>query len=771
MSASARWFPKALDPMPLYPTALALAVTLLATAGTAVRAAQAPPAQAATSFAPNLKPELGVRRAAGSISIDGDLSDAGWVGAARAGNFTEVRPRETARPEVETEAWIAYDSHHLYVAIIAKDDPNSIRSSLTDRDAMYQDDFAGILLDTYGDASWAYYILANPRGIQGDLRYSTNNGDDSRFDIIYKSSGRVTGDGYVVEMAIPFASLRFPDRPVHTWRATFWRNRPRSSEQQITWAASRRGDPCELCSYGVLTGIEGIKPGGAFELIPAAVATQAATLIDEDDPGLGLSNGRIDRQLALTGKYSFTSGLTAEASLNPDFSQIESDPSQVDVNTTFALSFPERRPFFQEGGELFSTNLRVVYTRNINDPLAAWKLINRAGRTSIAYLGARDDHSPLLIPLEERSATAQGGRSVSNIARVRRTFGRNSFLGAIGTDRRLAGGGGGSVVGLDGIVALNQSHQVRFQLLGSQTREPNDTSLTTGVDGLTFDRGRHTARFDGEKFSGYALYTSFQRSARTWSFDFNYNASSPTFRADNGFETRNNSRRVAMSQRLNFYAEDRFIERISPRLFVTRSWNFEGDRKQQNLEFSLQMQFKGQTEFNLEYNTRDEQFRGVRFEGLDLYSAGIETTPIEQLRLELGIEHGERIARNVTVPTVGTGTDVELSATIRPASWISLSPSVEYSDLRAGGQEVFSGYILRNRASLQFTRELFLRFVLEYDKFDRALLLEPLLTYRANPFTLVYLGSSRDYQEYAGPTGWKRTATQYFAKVQYLIRR
>jgi hypothetical protein len=312
---------------------------------------------------------------------------------------------------------------------------------------------------------------------------------------------------------------------------------------------------------------------------------------------------------------------------------------------------------------------------------------------------------------------------------------------------------------------------VEFQFLGSQTREPDDPSLTTGVDGLTFDRGRHTARFDGEKFSGYAQYTSFERSARTWSFDFDYYASSPAFRTDNGFETRNNSRRVTLSQNFNFYTEDRFIERISPRLFLNRGWNFEGERKQQNLELSLQAQFKGQTEFNLEYGTRDEQFRGVRFEGLDLYSAGIETTPIEQLSLEFGVEHGERIARNVAIPVVGTGTDLELSATIRPASWVSVSPSLEYSDLKAGGQEVFSGYILRNRANLQFTRELFLRFVVEYDGFDRALLFEPLLTYRANPFTLVYLGSSRDYREYAGPTGWKRTATQYFAKLQYLIRR
>lgn len=227
------------------------------------------------------------------------------------------------------------------------------------------------------DASWAYELFANPKGIQGDLRFSMSRGDDTRFDIIYKTDGKLAADGCVVEMAIPFASLRFPGRPVQTWRATFWRNRPRSSEQQFTWAATLRGGPCDLCQYGTLTGIEDIKPGGALELIPAAVATQASALDDDEDPASRFRNGK------------------------------------VDVNTTFALSFPERRPFFQEGGDLFGTNLSIVYTRNINDPLAAVKLVQRTGRSSIAYRGARDDHSVL----------CEGAISHSQVARAVRELG------------------------------------------------------------------------------------------------------------------------------------------------------------------------------------------------------------------------------------------------------------------------------------------------------------------------------------------------------------
>ncbi|HEX7024320.1 MAG TPA: hypothetical protein VF187_05845, partial [Gemmatimonadales bacterium] len=159
------------------------------------------------------------------------------------------------------------------------------------------------------------------------------------------------------------------------------------------------------------------------------------------------------------------------------------------------------------------------------------------------------------------------------------------------------------------------------------------------------------------------------------------------------------------------------------------------------------------------------------FEGLDRFAVGIESAFSEMLQVEVGVGRGEQIARNVETPSVGTGTDVELSAVIRPAGWIALRPSYVYSDLSAGGQEVFSGYILRNRADLQFTRAFFLRLVVEYDGFDRTLSIEPLLTYRLNPFSLVYIGSTRGYREFDGPAGWTRTRTQYFAKVQYLLRR
>lgn len=753
------------------PRAKLLTLGLLLAGGPLLAQASGPSAEPAPHV-PNIRPTLTIRRAPATITIDGDLSEAGWAGAARATNFSEHNPRERSAPSVETEAWVTYDSRHLYVAFIARDDPAAVRSSLTDRDRMYQDDFVGLLVDTYGDASWAYFLFANPKGIQGDSRMAEGRGEDDRFDIIYHSRGRITEDGYVVEMAIPFASLRFPDRPQQEWRVTFWRNRPRTHREQISWAALSRNDPCSLCQFGTLTGMEGITPGGSLEIIPTITGSQAGALANPADPASGFRNADPTGDVGVSAKYSFAGGLTAEAAINPDFSQVESDAGQVDVNTTFALFFPERRTFFQEGSDLFTTWIQSVYTRSINDPLASAKLIGRMGRTTVAYLGARDEHSPLLLPFEERSASGLAGRSVSNILRVRQTFGRNSHVGGVATDRRFDGGGSGSLAGVDAMLGFGGVYALEVQLLGSRTAEPDDPGLLPSLAGVEFARGAHTAALDGEAFTGYAQYTSLERNARTWSFDLDYWASSPTFRADNGFESRNDFRRVSMFQGLSFYPGSALVQRWSANLFVQRSWNFADERKGQVAEARVNANLARQTFAQVTVRTTDERFRGADFNGMGRVNLVLESNFSRPVTAGVFVGFGESIARNLASPVVGNARDVELWGRIQPASWVTVNPSLVHSRLTTrDGQEVFDGYILRTRADLQFTRELFLRMVVQYNEFNHELSLEPLLTYRANPFTLVYVGSTRDYQDPGEDARWTRTATQYFAKVQYLIRR
>jgi hypothetical protein len=732
------------------------------------------PVQTEPEFAPNVLPELQVGRATGSIEIDGVLDDAGWRGVARATNFSVYFPDEGTRPPVASEVWVTYDDENLYVAFLAYDDPNRIRASLRDRDQIWQDDYFGILLDTYGDASWAYFLFANPLGVQGDTRFSTNAGEDVSFDIIFKANGRITEEGYQIEMAIPFKSLRFPDREVQTWRATFWRTWPRESRAQHTWAAIDRDQPCLLCQFGTLTGIQGVSPGGALELLPAVVASQSGTLVDPDDPDSRFENQDPSGELSLFARYPFASGLTTEAAINPDFSQVESDVAQIDVNTTFALFFPERRPFFQEGIDLFESYFNVLYTRQINDPIASGKLIGRQPGNTLAYLGAVDEHSPILLPFRERSYINLGGKTVSNILRYQRNFsGDDSYAGAIVTDRRWIDlNGSGTTGGVDGRIRFLRNYSIQGQLLASYTNEPNDTTLTVGVNDLRFDDGRYTGAYDGESYWGAAGYLGLLRSARTWDFNIEYIGSSPTFRADLGFENQNDFHQLVLFQGLSFYPDSRWVDQLVPRLFALRRWAWDGTHMEDVVSPGISMVLRGDTDVIFEYNYSFERFQNVDFDNQWNWFFLLASSFSEVIQPGFWVNHGDRIARFTDPVRAGVGTNAEAWIDFKPLTRWIIEPSIQYSELHDAetGEEFFSGYILRARTVFQFTRSFFARLIVQYDEFSNALSIEPLLTYRINAFSLFYIGSNQALLSYEGRGGFTSTSRQYFLKFQYLFR-
>ena len=771
-----------------------LAAALATTAGLDAQAARPGPADPGAvagseePFVPARRPTLVVEPAPAEVVVDGRLDDPGWAGAAVVASFTEHYPDEGARPPVRTRALVTYDREHLYVAFVARDDPDAVRASLRDRDEMFSDDFVGILLDTYGNQSWAYEIFVNPLGVQGDLRLTSNAGEDAGFDVLFESAGRVTDDGYRVELAIPFESLRFPDGRQHTWRVNFLRTRPRGSRAQYFWAAQDRDDSCFMCQWGTLTGIEGVSPGGSLEVLPGLVASRSGSLADEDDPGSGFESGSLEAEPSLGLRYAFAGGVTAEATFNPDFSQVESDPGQIDANTTFALFFPERRPFFQEGSDLFETWIDAVYTRSINDPRVAAKLTARTGRTSLAWVGARDERSPLLLPFEERSFVGEAGPSWSNVLRVRRSLGESSHVGALVTDRRLEGvGGSGTTFGADAQLRVGGNYRLEYQLLGSRTVEPDAPSLTGDVSDLVFDRGAHTAAFDGESFWGHAQYASFERGARTWGFNLDYWAYSPTYRADNGFQTRNDRRQAVAEQWLTFYPSGDLLDRIQPFVRVERVWNFDGVVKETNYVVNVNGNLAGQTFFALDYWRDPERFGGIDFDDGWGWNAYAETAFTELASFGAGVSGGEDIARTLETPILGDLLEVEGWAELKPLDRLVLEPRLSWARLRGRGAsecaevdpgaaacDVFDGYILRLRGAFQFSRELVFRLVTQYDGFDRELSVEPLLTYRVNPYTLFYVGASdrrRDFGIEEGPdAGFERTSRQFFAKLQYLLR-
>ena len=344
------------------------------------------------------------------------------------------------------------------------------------------------------------------------------------------------------------------------------------------------------------------------------------------------------------------------------------------------------------------------------------------------------------------------------------------------TDRRLDGGGSGTLYGADGVFRFQKNYRLEWQALFSHTKEPRNASLTSGISSRQahFGRGKYTTAFDGESFNGEAVYASFEREAKHWNFDFDYWASSPTFRADNGFVTRNDDRRASFWTGYFFYPNNKIFDRISPALIAGRFWNYSGVRKDNWIRPRINVQFKKQTQVFLGSVFSTERFRDIEFSGIRRLELNVNSDFSKPVTLGLWFSYGRSIARNLSTPVLGRGFDFQTWSTIKPIQRLVVQPEFSYSELNnPNGAEIFSGYILRNRVNYQFTRELFLRLIVQYNNFGNELSLEPLLSYKLNPFTIFYLGAAQQYLDLdptIGPRDFTQTSRQFFMKFQYLVR-
>jgi hypothetical protein len=743
----------------------------------------------ANDFKPVYRPSLNVSRSAGEIKIDGRLQDAGWQGAAVADNFVENDPGDQIKPPVDTKAYVTYDSDRLYVAIVCYDDPTQVRATMCERDRLYSEDNVGVFFDTYGDAAWAYTLNVNPYGIQADALWSNGYGEDATYDLIWESAGQITDSGWQVELAIPFASLRFPNQSEQTWKMEFWRHHYRDIHRNISWTAYDRNESCWACQWGTVTGIRDVKPGRGIEIMPSLVGFQSGALQEipweDSTTRLRFSDDDPDGDISVNTKYAISSNATAEISINPDFSQVEADADQIDVNSVTALSFPEKRPFFQEGSDLFRGQFDVVYTRSINDPLAAAKFTMRSGRTSLAYLGAYDEHSPLVIPFEEGSSSEiAAGESYSNIVRLRQTLGAGSQTGLLLTDRRYDGGGSGTALSVDGSFRLSKSLQFTTQVVATHTEEIDDTTLWNEGD-LKFDN-EHTATLDGESFWGHAYTGELIWNAADYSLSTEYSERSSSFRVDNGWEPLNDRRQLGAEGLYVFRFNDGVLQDIYPDIQAGRVWNTDGIRKDEYVYADVSADFrKWQLSLHSQYMISNELYQGTDYRGIWNYHQCIHVTPCNWLSFGGSLGYGDQIAYDYRI--LGRQLRLGVWADFKPGDRVLIENTLSHvrSKNPDTDYEYFEGYIARSRLSVQFNRRLSLRFVTQYNDFGETWDLDPLITYRINPFTMFYVGTTYDYKRYHDLTDDgsryvkdgemsydqnRLTSRQFFMKIQYLFQ-
>ncbi len=702
------------------------------------------------------------------IELTGRLSDPLWKSATPVELNYEIQPGENTPALQRTLVYVLFSSDRLYIGFRAFDsDPKAIRSHITDRDRMTDDDFVGVILDTYGTMQSGYEFFVNTYGIQFDAMRTSNN-EDGSFDCVWYSAGNVNDTGYTAEMAIPFKSLRFaPDEKQH-WMVEFLRNLPRDSRYQMTWTPIDRNNPCILCQGGTIEGIQGIEAANNLELLPYAMAAQTGSMGDVEDPASEFTSGPIKGRVGIGLKYAPSSDLVLGAVVNPDFSQIESDAAQISVNNTFSIFYPEKRPFFLEGADLFGTLASAFYSRMINNPLGASKLTQKSGSFSLAYLVAYDRESPFIVPGEEGSDfVGTSEKSLSNVVRAKYDFGSESFIGGLFTSRNFSAAHN-YMGGLDWNFLFAGNFYFVGQALLSDTRELNNLSI--------FDNQRHygstqyTAAFDGEQYGGGGMQVDLKRNARDYSFDLSYVTVSPTFQAQDGFITSTNTRVLSYWHGYWVYLNNSVIENASLQTSSGLHFNDDGFLKEKWTMVGLQLQLKGQTYVWVDFlPLNDEIFHSVPFGKIYRTEFTVNSNLSSTLAIYFNGSVGRFIYR-ADQPELGRGNNFWIETVVKPTDKLSVDVSYARSRLWSVNDShlFYDGYIIRGVFAYQFSSEFFVRLISQYDQFAKQIQVDPMISYKLNPFTVFYVGSNHGFTKFSLPYGVERTVQQFFIKIQYL---
>jgi hypothetical protein len=301
-----------------------------------------------------------IARTEAAITVDGRLDDAAWQTATKFETWYETNPGDNIEPKVKTVGWVTYDSRFLYFGIESSDpNPSNIIAPYADHDQISgnTDDYVGIIVDTRDDGKTAYLFLVTARGVQYDaVTDDAGAGEDNAPDFFWDSASTINENGWTAEARVPFSSLRYESPNPEQWGLILYRNWPRERRYQMFTNRLPRDSNCFVCNYGKITGLRDLPAGDHMVLAPYMTAQQRGE--PRFGPGSDFINHPVGVEAGLDFKWSPSADMAVDATINPDFSQIESDVAVISTNERFAIFLPEKRPFFLEGIELFSTPTR-----------------------------------------------------------------------------------------------------------------------------------------------------------------------------------------------------------------------------------------------------------------------------------------------------------------------------------------------------------------------------------------------------------------------------
>ena len=674
-----------------------------------------------------------------AATIDGLMNEPHWQRALKIDLAYETSPDENTPAKQKTTAYIYENGLNLYVAFRAEDtNADQIRAYIRDRDSAYQDDFVGVQFDTFNDEQRAYEFFVNAYGSQMDLVFdeSTGNEDDS-WDAIWSAESVRDANGYTVEMEIPFSNLRFNSgEQIKTWSMEFLRVHPRDKRRIYRNTKRDRNKNCAICQWDKFTGFANAKQGNQFELNP--VLTIAKSESRNDATGQLESNGT-DYEPGLNVRWGITPQITLNGTINPDFSQVEADNAQLSVNETFALFFQEKRPFFQEGSDYFSTNLNAIYTRNVTAPEYGAKVTGKQGNHLIGTFVARDEVTNIILPGTFGSDFTSLDEASNDFAtRYRYDVNKDFNVGAVATYRG-AGDYQNTVIGVDSFYRWNNKHRLRFQYLSTDT---DNTQAMQDDFNLANTQ------------SGDAYVLRYNLNTRNNFFYSNYSNFDKDFRADLGFLTRVNYDQFVVGGGHVWYNEDKWWNRIE----IGGDWDIthdnDGTLLEKELEGRIEVNGTLQSYANLGYVVRDRLFDDILFaeKFVNSYS---EFRPRNGMQVEFGWDFGERIDFSSSA--------LSDSFRINPGLHWSLNEHLEfithhtYRVIDTDNIRKLTANLTDLRLIYQFNNKSFLRLTAQYQDIenelrdpanlgvlekDRSFNKQLLYSYKVNPRTVFFLGYS-----------------------------
>ena len=729
---------------------------------------------------------------ASSESVEGDAARESSPLGIEVTEFVQREPDDGEPVSVGTKAFVSYDNDNLHVVFVCEDDPAQVRARVVPRDRISDDDRVVVFLDTFDDNQRAYVFEVNPLGIQRDGFITEGQDDDYSFDALWYSQGRLTPDGYVVKLQVPFSSLRFSDKSAQTWGIGLARYIERKSEKSY-WPHITDGIEGFVNQLGSLQGLSRISSGRRFQLVPYSVVADAHFLDDElDQPAFRRAT---EQRFGLDAKAVLRDAVTVDVAVRPDFSQVEPDEPQVTVNQRFEVRTDEKRPFFIENAGFFQTPIELFFSRRIADPTGGARVTSKYGPWVFGAL-LMNDLAPGRVPATDPMFRE---RAYAGVLRLQREFQDQSTLGLFMSDRELAGDFN-RVYGIDTRAKIGKNWVATAQVAQAETREPHDIDEPANP-----------------RVWGSGGYAKIRRDGRHLDYSAKYTQFSPDFAAQLGFVRRVGFREVESGVGYTFRPRKSVVKSWGPSVNGSFNWNWEESRLQDaEIGVSSKVELAADTQAEVGWTQGFELYKDQEFRLHEL-SIAAESKWLKWLATSLSYQRGTKVNHDPAdtipgvpggielLPFVGQSQDWELGLTVRPLPRIELKQSLQYSwlhwvqmatDWGSLARHVYTNWIVKTKIKAQLNRELSVRAIANYEALipnaalsdedlERQFVPDFLVTYLVNPWTAVHAGYTERFENVLLDQGevveeprsshfFKMPATsvdrQYFLKLSYLFR-